>query len=76
MAAVAWWLIPIIATLLAIVWVTWINRPRKPADPHDTLAEHRRFKDALERSEASNAPTLRRSQDDQAPDSTPPSADR
>lgn len=74
MAAVAWWLIPITATLLAIVWVTWINRPRKPADAHDTLAEHRRFKDALERSEASDAHSTPRPQDDKASD--PPSADR
>lgn len=42
-----WWLIPIIATLLAVVWVTWSGRPRRPADPHQTLAAHRRFTEAL-----------------------------
>lgn len=51
MQAMAWWLIPITATLLAVVWVTWINRPRKPADAHETLAAHKRFTAALERSE-------------------------
>lgn len=51
MEALAWWLIPITATLLAVAWVTWINRPRKPADAHSTLAAHRRFTAALERSE-------------------------
>jgi hypothetical protein len=77
MSALAWWLIPITATLLAIVWVTWINRPRKPADPHDTLAEHRRFRDALERSEvASTRAAAGRSRDLADSDSTPPPADR
>jgi hypothetical protein len=47
--AMAWWLIPIIATLLAVVWVTWTARPRRPADPHHTLAAHKRFTDALTR---------------------------
>jgi hypothetical protein len=45
--AMAWWLVPITATLLAIAWVTWSARPRRPADPHDTLAAHRRFTEAL-----------------------------
>jgi hypothetical protein len=43
----AWWLIPITATLLAVAWVSWNSRPRRPADPHDTLAAHRRFTEAL-----------------------------
>ena len=47
MQAMAWWLVPITATLLAIAWVTWSARPRRPADPHDTLAAHRRFTEAL-----------------------------
>ena len=45
--AMAWWLIPITATLLAIAWVTWTARPRRPASPHNTLAAHRRFTEAL-----------------------------
>lgn len=52
MEALAWWLIPITATLIAVAWVSWRGRPRRPADPHDTLAAHRRFTDALQRSEA------------------------
>lgn len=43
----AWWLIPIVATLLAVVWVTWRGRPRRRVDPHDSLAAHRRFTEAL-----------------------------
>jgi hypothetical protein len=55
--ALAWWLIPITATLLAVVWVTWRNRPRRPADAHETLAAHRRFTAALERTEQRDTPT-------------------
>jgi hypothetical protein len=46
--ALAWWLIPIAATLIAVLWVTWVSRPRRPADPHDTLAAHQRFTNALQ----------------------------
>lgn len=42
-----WWLIPITATLLAVAWVSWNGRARRPADPHETLAAHRRFTEAL-----------------------------
>jgi hypothetical protein len=41
--ALAWWLIPLVATALAVVWVTWVSRPRRRADTHDSLAEHQRF---------------------------------
>ena len=57
MEALAWWLIPITATLLAVGWVTWRNRPRRPADAHETLAAHRRFTAALERSENREIPS-------------------
>jgi len=55
--ALAWWLIPIVATLLAVVWVTWANRPRRPADAHDSLAAHRRFTEALARTEEGGTTT-------------------
>ncbi len=57
MEALAWWLIPITATLLAVVWVTWRNRPRRPADAHETLAAHQRFTAALERTEQRDTPS-------------------
>lgn len=47
MEAMLWWLIPITATLLAVAWVAWAGRTRRPADPHQTLAAHRRFTEAL-----------------------------
>lgn len=56
MEAMAWWLIPIIATLLAVIWVSWSARPRRPADAHDTLAAHRRFTEALSPAEPITGP--------------------
>ncbi len=59
MQALAWWLIPVTATLLAIAWVMWRNRPRRPADAHHTLAAHQKFTEALERTEAQGAAHVR-----------------
>ena len=33
MEAMAWWLIPIVATLLAVAWVTWRARPPPSGGP-------------------------------------------
>ena len=49
MAALAWLGIPICATLLAVLWATWANRPAGPADVHESVEHHQRFKDALSR---------------------------
>ena len=46
----AWWSVPLVAFVLAIVWVSVANRPRPPADPHDSVAEHQRFREAMGRS--------------------------
>jgi len=46
--ALAWWLIPLVATALAVVWVTWVSRPRRRVDTHDSLAEHQRFLSAFD----------------------------
>jgi hypothetical protein len=50
MQAMAWWSVPLVAFVLAIVWVSVANRPRPPADPHDSVAEHQRFREAMDRS--------------------------
>jgi hypothetical protein len=47
--AFVWWLIPLVATALAVGWVVWISRPRPPADVHDSLAERARFREAMDR---------------------------
>ncbi|MFJ1704366.1 hypothetical protein [Kitasatospora sp. NPDC088346] len=52
MAALAWLIIPIVALLLATLWAVWAARaPRATADPA-SLAEHQRFRAAMERSTA------------------------
>jgi cytochrome c-type biogenesis protein CcmH/NrfF len=42
------WLLPVpVATLGAAVWVAWRGRPRRPADPLDSVAAHERWRRAL-----------------------------
>jgi hypothetical protein len=48
MTALAWLAIPVVAMLLAILWVMWASRERPRADTHDTVQEHERFKAAFE----------------------------
>ncbi len=47
MSALAWWLVPIGATIVAIGWVSWASRPKPPADVHATLESYERFRRAL-----------------------------
>lgn len=49
MQAIVWWSVPLVAFVLAIVWVSIANRPRPPVDPHDSVAEHERFREAMGR---------------------------
>lgn len=49
MQALAWWLIPIVATVLAVVWLSFRARPRPPVDAHDSMEERERFRAAMER---------------------------
>ena len=61
MQAIAWWAIPIVATLLAIAWAAFVSRPKPPADPHDSVAEYARFRAALDgsRDRTADRPTDR-----------------
>ncbi|MEV4615441.1 hypothetical protein AB0K43_23060 [Kitasatospora sp. NPDC049258] len=55
MAALAWLIIPVAALLLGTLWALWAARaPRATADPA-SLAEHERFRAAMERSTAADA---------------------
>ncbi|MFC8450729.1 hypothetical protein [Kitasatospora sp. NPDC057223] len=61
MGALAWLIIPAVAALLAGIWALWAGRtPRDAGDPA-SLAEHRRFLAAMERttSGSGRAPTDR-----------------
>jgi hypothetical protein len=39
--------LPTVATLLAIAWVSWSTRQRGPAETHESVAAHERFKTAM-----------------------------
>lgn len=49
MQAIIWWSVPLAAFVLAIAWVSVANRERPPVDPHDSVAEHERFREAMGR---------------------------
>jgi hypothetical protein len=66
-----WWLIPVIATLIALAWVALRNRPSRPADAAQGMAEMERFREAM----AKPLPPLRRPADGEGdPSSAGPSA--
>jgi hypothetical protein len=48
MAILVWTLgLPTVATVLAILWVHWSQRPRGPVETHESVAAHERFKAAF-----------------------------
>jgi hypothetical protein len=46
-AALAWWALPIGATVLAVLWMKVAGRRPPPADTHETIADYARFRAAL-----------------------------
>ena len=49
MSALAWWLIPIGATVLAVLFVMLRSRPDKPTTAEDSMERLRRMQEAMER---------------------------
>ena len=49
MSALAWWLIPLIATVLAVLFVMLRSRPAKPTTAEDAMERLRRMQEAMER---------------------------
>ncbi len=49
MSNLAWWLIPIAATILAVAWAALRSRPAKPTQAADAMENLRRLNDAMER---------------------------
>ena len=49
MSVLVWWLIPVGSTLLAVAWVSWRLRPRRPADAARGMADLARFRSAMNR---------------------------
>jgi len=48
MSAIFWWVIPLVATIAAIVYVTWRGRPKPPEDTHEAMEARERFRRAIE----------------------------
>ncbi len=49
MTVLYWLVVPLVATALAAVWVAFTHRTRPRADAQDSMAEHQRFRQAMER---------------------------
>jgi hypothetical protein len=47
MSVMAWLGLPVVATLLAIVYAHWSNRPRGPEEALDSVERYQRFRQAL-----------------------------
>jgi hypothetical protein len=47
-SSLVWLAIPLVALVLALLWVAWTSRTRPRADTHETLEEHARFKAAMD----------------------------
>ena len=56
MSSLNWLAIPLVALVLAVLWVVWTSRTRPRADTHVTLQEHARFKAAFESTETPEPP--------------------
>jgi hypothetical protein len=48
-SALIWWLFPISATVIAVLWATFRSRPEKPTEANKGMANLRRLADAMER---------------------------
>ena len=74
MKVLGWLLVPLVATLLAVLWVLWRSRPRPPAQMHETLESYEKFKQVFEgprwregrRDEHGRLPSARGGQPDEA----------
>jgi hypothetical protein len=60
-SSLVWLTIPLVALVLAVLWVVWTSRTRPRADTHETLQEHARFKAAFDtkRAEDPDGPARR-----------------
>ena len=49
MSALAWWLIPVGATVLAVLFVMLRSRPSKPSTAEDSMQRLKRMQEAMDR---------------------------
>ena len=66
MSALAWWLIPIGATVLAVLFVMMRSRPTKPTSAEDGMTSLKRMQEAMERPLPDEGPIRRETMDDEA----------
>lgn len=59
MQALLWWLIPLGATVLAVLFVMLRSRPAKPTTAEDSMQRLRRMQEAMERPMPSNTRVVR-----------------
>lgn len=74
MSALAWWLIPLVATVLAVLFVMLRSRPAKPTTAEDSMERLRRMQEAMERPMPSSG-NVRISDPTLAPDTAPADPD-
>jgi hypothetical protein len=60
MSALLWWLIPLVATLIALAWAAMRSRPRRAADTHETVGDMARFRAAMRRPLPADPPAPQR----------------
>lgn len=49
MSAIAWWIVPAVATLAAIAWTHWAARPRRPEGVTESVENYRKLRAAMAR---------------------------
>ena len=47
MEILGWLLIPLAATVLGLLWMSWHSRDRKPVDPEQGMEDMARFREAM-----------------------------
>lgn len=60
MSTLLWWLIPMGATLIALVWAASRSRPKRVADTHETVGDMARFRAAMRRPLPDDRPSSER----------------
>jgi hypothetical protein len=68
MSAIVWWLLPVAATLVAVVWAARASRPKPPVDAQTSIASYQRFQRAMQ-TPLESLPGQSRSVPESAPES-------
>lgn len=47
MTILVWWVLPAVATLVAVCWTSWVRRPPRQLSDGETIDRYARFRAAL-----------------------------